>query len=126
MAPLLEDRAWALLDRVADSPTASPLLSYPDLFFDLALRHMGSPRAILMLERSLAHDRVARDNIRYDLRALADAHLSLGQVDDALRLGDRAAARRSLRHLDLQGALSTSGATDWMTWGGRPGGAASS
>jgi tetratricopeptide (TPR) repeat protein len=85
LSRLLETRAWAALEAALDSPTASPMLWYGDMFFDVAqeYRLRGNRRAIDLLKRALAHD------LRFDegknaagmLRDLAEAHVELGDSD---------------------------------------------
>jgi hypothetical protein len=49
---------WALLEEAAKSPTASPMLWYEDLFFDLAqeLSRTGEREAVDFMKRGLAHN----------------------------------------------------------------------
>jgi tetratricopeptide (TPR) repeat protein len=83
-------RAWAALEHTLDSPTASPLLWYEDIYFDVAqeYRLRGDPRALSILKRGLAHSIHFNDgsNAEPFLRDLAETHLFLGEFDEALLL----------------------------------------
>jgi tetratricopeptide (TPR) repeat protein len=83
-------RAWAALEHALDSPTASPLLWYEDIYFDVAqeYRLRGDPRALSLLKRGLAHSIHFNDgsNAEPFLRDLAETHLFLGEFDEALLL----------------------------------------
>ena len=86
----MEQRAWDALEQALDSPTASPMLWYEGIFFELAERYRleGDPRAIALLKRGLAH------SLRYEkggnattfLRDLAEAHLWLGDLERGLEI----------------------------------------
>ena len=86
----LTQRAWDALEQALDSPTASPLLWYEDIFCDLAERYrlQKDPRAIALLKRGLAH------SLRHDkganaanfLRDLAEMHLYRGDLDQGLKI----------------------------------------
>ncbi len=82
--------SWAELEQIARSPTASPLLWYEDIFFDVGqeLRTHGDKEAPWFLKRSLAH------NLHYDegsnastiLTDLAETYLWLNDLDHGLRI----------------------------------------
>jgi tetratricopeptide (TPR) repeat protein len=82
--------AWEAMERVLDSPTASPLLWYEGIYFDVAQEYRldDDRRAIELLKRGLAH------NLRYDegsnaenfLRDLAETHLWLDELDRGLEI----------------------------------------
>ena len=86
----LQARAWAALDQTLDATTASPLLWYEDIYFDVAqeYRMRGDPRALSILKRGLAHSIHFNDgsNAEPFLRDLAETHLFLGEFDEALLL----------------------------------------
>ena len=82
--------AWATLEQALNSPTASPMLWYEDIFLDVGhqLRFQGEPRTVEFLKRALAH------NMRYHegnnaanlLRDLAETYLWLNDLDAGLQL----------------------------------------
>ena len=86
----LMDRAWAALEQALDSPTASPMLWYEDIYTDVAeeYRIKGNRRAIELLKRGLAfnlrhHEGNDADNF---LRDLAETHLWLGELNRGLAI----------------------------------------
>jgi tetratricopeptide (TPR) repeat protein len=82
--------AMATLQEAAESPTASPMLWYEDLYVDLgdAMRNGGERAALDWYKRGLAH------NLRYDegsnaialLLDLAETYMRVGEPDAGLRL----------------------------------------
>jgi hypothetical protein len=82
--------AWALLEKTLDSPVASPMLWYEDIFNDVA--HQAAQardrQAVELLKRSLAHDLRFHDgmNVESLLRDLADVHLQVGDLDPGLEI----------------------------------------
>jgi tetratricopeptide (TPR) repeat protein len=92
--PDSEQQWWALalatLQHAAESPTASPLLWYEDLYIDLgeATCNAGDREALGWFKRALAH------NLRYDqgsnaialLLDLAETALRVGELNTGLRL----------------------------------------
>jgi tetratricopeptide (TPR) repeat protein len=86
----LMDRAWTALEQALDSPTASPLLWYEDIYADVAqeYRMKGDPQAIELLKRGMAF------NLRYHkgnnadslLLDLAETHLWLDDLDRGLAI----------------------------------------
>jgi tetratricopeptide (TPR) repeat protein len=79
---------WAMLEEICKSPTASPMLQYEDIFYDVGdqLRRLGEDAALEFFDRALVH------NLHHDnghelgnlLRDLAETHLWLGDPDQAL------------------------------------------
>lgn len=84
------ERAWVALEQAVDSATASPMLWYEGIFFDLAREYQvkSDPRAIDLLKRGLAHNLRYNegDNAENFLRDLAEAHLSLGDLDRGIEI----------------------------------------
>ncbi len=82
--------AWALLEEVTKSPTASPMLWYEDIYFDLGqeLRIRREPEAIDFLKRALAHDLHYGEGGYADtqLRDLAETYLWLDDIDQGLAI----------------------------------------
>jgi hypothetical protein len=82
--------AWASLEEVLDSPTASPLLWYEDIFFDVGqeLRVSGEPRAIEFFKRALAHNLRYNEGISVDslLKDLAETYLWFDDLDAGLTI----------------------------------------
>lgn len=82
--------AWSMLDELVESPTASPLLWYEDIYFDVGheLRIRREPRALDLFKRALAH------NLHYDegnnadslLLDLSETYLWLDELDTGLRI----------------------------------------
>jgi tetratricopeptide (TPR) repeat protein len=87
---MILDRAWAALEQALDSPAASPLLWYEDIFFDVAqeYRVKGDRRAIELLVRGIAHNlqRNKGSNVDSLLRDLAETDLWLGELDQGLMI----------------------------------------
>jgi hypothetical protein len=80
--------SWATLQTVCTSPTASPMLDYPQMFLDVG-QHMlrqNDPGAIDILRRALVHDLEYGDGdyASDTLIELAEAHLLLGNMDDGI------------------------------------------
>lgn len=80
--------AWTALERVLESPTASPLLWYEEIYHDVAqeYRLQGDPHAIELLKRGLAHDLRYHEgmNAASFLRELAETYVWLGELDQGL------------------------------------------
>jgi hypothetical protein len=86
----LSDRAWAALEQALDSPIASPMLWYEDIYADVAqeYRMRGDRRAIELLKRGIAfnlryHEGNNADSLLLDL---AEAHLWLGDLGAGLAI----------------------------------------
>lgn len=86
----LQARAWTSLERVLDSPTASPMLWYEDIFFDVAqqYRRNDDRRASDMIKRGLAHSLYYNEgtNAENFLRDLAETYLWLDELDRGLEI----------------------------------------
>jgi tetratricopeptide (TPR) repeat protein len=86
----LEARTWAALEQTLDSPNASPLLWYEDIYFDVAqeYRMRRDPHALSIMKRGLAHSMHFNDgdNAERFLRDMAETHLWLGEFNQALPL----------------------------------------
>lgn len=84
----LESLAWRVLEQVLDTPTASPLLWYEDIYLAVAQEYRleGDPHALELLKRGLAHNLRHNDgsNAKNFLLDLADCHLWLGNLDEGL------------------------------------------
>jgi tetratricopeptide (TPR) repeat protein len=82
--------AMASLDEIYQSPTASPLLWYEDIYLDLAYATRGDPdrKAIAWVKRALAYDlRYHKGrNVANLLRDLAEMHLAVGDLDRGLAI----------------------------------------
>ena len=82
--------AWALLEEVCKSPTASPMLWYEDIFFDVGqeLRVRGEPEAVKFFKQALAHDLHHNDGDDADicLRELAETYLWVDDLDAGLQI----------------------------------------
>jgi len=82
--------AWDVLERVLDSPTASRMLWYQDIYFDVAqeFRIKKDLRAIDLVKRGLAHDLRYHEggNGENTLRDLAEFYMWLDQLDRGLAL----------------------------------------
>jgi tetratricopeptide (TPR) repeat protein len=80
--------AFATLEELLDSPTASPMLWYDDIFHDVGqeLRRLGQPRAVEFFKRALAHDLHHDEgrNAANGLRNLAETYLWLDELDEGL------------------------------------------
>lgn len=81
---------WAMLEETLNSPVASPMLWYEDIFFDVGqeLRMMGDRRAIEFLKRLLAHSLYVNQitELAPALRDLADTYLWVGEYEEGLRI----------------------------------------
>jgi len=81
---------WAMLEETLNSPVASPMLWYEDIFFDVGqeLRRMGNRRAIEFFKRSLAHSLYVNQitELASSLRDLADTYLWIGEYEEGLRI----------------------------------------
>lgn len=82
----LEARAWTALEKSLDSPYASPLLLHEDVYFEVAqeCRTRRDPRALSIMERSLAHVMHFNDGINAEsfLCDIAETHLWLGEFNE--------------------------------------------
>ncbi|MEA3345309.1 MAG: SEC-C domain-containing protein [Chloroflexota bacterium] len=82
--------AWAMLEEALSSPTASPMLWYQDIFFEMGqeLRRLGDREAIEFVKRGLAHDLRHHEgmNARSFLLDLAETHLWLDDLHTGLTL----------------------------------------
>lgn len=82
--------AWALLEKTLDSPVASPMLWYEDIFEDVAQQaaKAGDFRAVELFKRSLAHDLRFHDGMNADslLGDLAHTYLRVGDPDPGLEI----------------------------------------
>lgn len=86
----IRERAWAALEQALDSPTASPMLWYEDIYFEVAQEYWvkDDRRAVELMRRGLTH------NLRYNggnnadnfLRDLAETYLRLGELDQGLAM----------------------------------------
>jgi tetratricopeptide (TPR) repeat protein len=87
---MLKDRAYAALEQALKSPTASRLVWYEDIYFDVAqqYRMRGDRQALEWMKRGLAHDLQYYEagNAANFLRDLAETHLWLGEPEPALAL----------------------------------------
>jgi tetratricopeptide (TPR) repeat protein len=86
----IRERAWAALEQALDSPTASPLLWYEDIYFDVAQEHRmrGDRRAVELMKQGLAHDLYSHEAINADglLRDLAETYLWVDELDQGLAM----------------------------------------
>ena len=91
----LQQVGLSLLERVLDSPAASPLVWYDEVFSEVAQEYIrkGDPHGVELRIRQLAHilrfdSSLSRDgsNISFVLRDLADAFLSIGEYERGLAL----------------------------------------
>ncbi len=82
--------AWTALERALDSPTASPLLWYEDIYFDVAQEYRldGDQRAIDLMKRGLAHSLHHNEGINAEnfLRDLAETYFWLDELDRGLEI----------------------------------------
>ena len=82
--------AWDALERVLDSPTASPMLWYEDIYFDVAQenRIKNDLNAIELIKRGLVWDLRYNEGNNADgtLRDLAEFYLWLDQLDQGLTI----------------------------------------
>ena len=82
--------AWDILERVLDSPTASPMLWYEDIYFDVAqeYRIKNDLIAIELIKQGLVWDLRYNEGGNADntLRDLAEFYLWLDQLDRGLAL----------------------------------------
>lgn len=85
-----ESLAWHALERALESPTASPLLWYEDIYLSVAqeYRLKGDRRAVELLKRGLAHDLRYYDgnNAKTFMLHLAECHLWLGELNRGLEM----------------------------------------
>ncbi|GAB4448284.1 MAG: hypothetical protein Kow0031_30830 [Anaerolineae bacterium] len=84
------DVAYTALEHALNSPAASPMLWYEEIFFEVAQRYLrhNNPRALEIMGRGLRHNLTFNngDNAVNYLRDLAALHLDLGQLDEGLAL----------------------------------------
>lgn len=82
--------AWATLEQNLNSPVASPMLWYEDIFFDVGqeLRVNGERGAVDFFKRSLAHDLHFHDGMNADSISmeLAETYLEVGDLDMGLAI----------------------------------------
>jgi hypothetical protein len=82
--------AWALLEEACQSPMASPLLWYEDIFFDVGqeLRMEGDHRAVEFCKQALAHNLRHHEGCNADprLRDLAEMYLWADDLDAGLKI----------------------------------------
>jgi len=82
--------AWAALEENLNSPVASPMLWYEDIFFDVGqeLRVEGEYEAVDFLKRSLAHDLHFHDGMNAGsiLAELAETYLWVEDYDMGLAM----------------------------------------
>jgi hypothetical protein len=82
--------AWAMLEDICKSPTASPMLWYEDIFFDVGqeLRGRGEREALKFLKQALAHNlhHDGGSNAKFYLRDLAETCLWVDDLDAGLRI----------------------------------------
>jgi tetratricopeptide (TPR) repeat protein len=80
--------ASGTLEELLDSPTASPMLWYDDIFHDVGqeLRRLGQPRAVEFFKRALAHNLHHDEgrNAANGLRDVAETYLWLDRLDEGL------------------------------------------
>jgi hypothetical protein len=82
------DLAWTALEHTLNSPTASPMLWYEQIFFEVAQQYRlkQDVRTIELMKRGLVHDLEfyqAKNALNF-LRDLAESCLALGQLDTGL------------------------------------------
>lgn len=82
------DRAWTALEQALNSPTASPMLWYEDIYFDVAQAYQtkGDQRAVELLKRGLAYNLHYNEGNNADgfLRDLAETYLGVGEFNQGL------------------------------------------
>jgi hypothetical protein len=82
--------AWAALEHAATSPTCSPMVWYEEICFELGqqFRREGDPQSLDYMQRGLYHNLRYSDgnNLANFVRDLAETHLYLGQLNQALPL----------------------------------------
>jgi hypothetical protein len=87
------DLAWTALEHTLSSPTASPMLWYEQIYFEVAQQYRlkKDVRTIELMKQGLAHDldfHGAKNALNF-LRDLADSYLALGQLDTGLGIFTR-------------------------------------
>jgi tetratricopeptide (TPR) repeat protein len=79
---------WTMLEEVSKSPTASPLLWYEDIYFDVGhqMRITGEPEAVDFFKRALAHSLHHDEGANADalLLDLAETYLWVSELDRGL------------------------------------------
>lgn len=82
--------AMASLEEIATSPTASPMLDYEEIFWELSQksRDETNEKAIDWLKRGLTHNIHFENGLNaiLTLRDLAELYLQAGQLDQGLRI----------------------------------------
>ncbi len=82
--------AWTALEWALDSPTASPLLWYEEIYFDIAQEYRldDDRRAVDFMKRGLVHNLHYNDgnNAKNFLRDLAETYLELDELDRGLEM----------------------------------------
>lgn len=85
----LPQRAWSALEQALDSPTASPMLWYEEIFYDVAQEYWqrADPHALSLLKRGLAYNLHFHqgNNAEWFLSSLAEAQLWVGDLTQGLR-----------------------------------------
>ncbi len=83
-----QSRAWAALEQILNSPTASPLLWYEGIYLEVAQKYKfeHDKRAIEVLKNGLAYtlNYQREDNSLNFLRDVAETYVSLGEIDKGL------------------------------------------
>jgi tetratricopeptide (TPR) repeat protein len=109
-----QSRAWAALEQILHSPTASPLLWYEGIYLEVAQRYKfeNDKRAIEVLKNGLAYtlNYQGEENALNYLRDIAETYVSLGELDKGLTIyngllcnnpKDIKAAERGLKLLEV-------------------------
>jgi len=82
--------AWAMLEEALESPTASPMLWYEDIYLDVAqeYRVRGDRCAVELMKQGLAHDLRYHEGMNADglLRDLAETYLWVDELDRGLAI----------------------------------------
>jgi hypothetical protein len=82
--------AWPMLEEICKSPTASPMLWYEGIFFDVGqeLRVRGEREALKFFKQALAHNLHHDEGSNADscLRDLVETYLWVGDLDVGLRI----------------------------------------
>jgi tetratricopeptide (TPR) repeat protein len=82
--------AWTMLEEVAKSPTASPMLWYEDIYFDVGqqMRITGERQAVDFFKRALAHSLNHDEGANADalLLDLAETYLWVGELERGVRM----------------------------------------
>ncbi|MBN1318012.1 MAG: hypothetical protein JXA42_21195 [Anaerolineales bacterium] len=82
--------SWATLEKVAQSPTASPMLSYEDIYIDISEEMAASKeiKALEYLKRGLVYDLTNHEGVNaiQFLRDIADLYLNTGKYDKGVAI----------------------------------------